>query len=182
MHHRSNKALFVLVLSLAAVGCGSTHEPLSATTGVYDLTIAGEADACSPMRMTGPMGTAGVVQQGAVLTLSVPDLTNSALMLVSLDSASSFSDERMDTLASCTNATLARSYSVVAHDAGGFDVAYHESWSGLSTCGAAMRVLMPAAPSTDCSADLVMHYRLATPCASPCQIRVTADGAAACHC
>jgi hypothetical protein len=182
VHHDDKKALSVLVLSLALAGCSTTHEPLAATSGVYDLTIAGELDACSPMRATGPMGTAGVVQQGALLTLSVPDLTSNALMLVSLDSASSFTDERVDTLESCTNATLARTYSVVSHDASGFDVAYRESWTGLSSCGAAMHTIMPAAPSTDCSADLVMHYRLATPCASPCQIRITTDGAAACHC
>lgn len=183
MNHDSNKkALSLLVLSIAMMGCSTTHEPLSATSGVYDLTIAGELDACSPMRATGPMGTAGVVQQGALLTLSVPDLTTNALMLVSLDSQASFTDERVDMLDQCTNATLARTYSVVSHDANGFDVAYHESWTGLSTCGAGMHWVMPAAPTADCSADLVMHYRLTTPCASPCQVRVTADGAATCHC
>lgn len=182
VHHDGKKALVVLALTLTGAGCSTTHEPLAATTGVYDLTIAGEVDACSPMRATGPMGTAGVVQQGAFLTLSVPDLTTSAPMLVSLNSEASFTDEHTDALGACTNATLSRTYSVVSHDGSGFDVAYTETWSGLSTCGAAMRSIMPAAPSADCRADLMLHYRLSTPCAAPCQVRVTADGAAACHC
>ncbi len=182
MHHAGNKVLAALVLTLGAVGCSSTHETLSATSGVYDLTVAGERDACSPTRLTGPMGTAGVVSHGALLTLAVPDLVSNTPMLLALNSATGYADERTDTLAPCTGATLARGYSVISTSASGIDVAYHESWSGMSTCGAAMRAIMPAAPSADCSADLVLHYRLATTCAAPCQILVTADGATACHC
>ncbi len=174
-------AAYLLVLG-ALVGCSSTHQPVTATSGVYDLTIAGEHDACSPVRSTGAAGLAGVVQQGAVLTLTVPDLTTSSPMLVSLESDHGFTDTRIDALTACSGASLARTYSVVAHDANGFDVAYTESWTGMSTCGAAMRSIMPAAPSADCTADLVLHFRLETPCAAPCEIRLGAGGTAACHC
>ncbi len=182
MHQDVQLTLAALSLTLAAAGCSSTHEPVSATTGVYALTIAGEVDACSPLRATGPMGSAGIVQHGALITLTAPDPTTSLPTLVSLNSEASFSDERVTTLDPCTGATLTRTYSVVGHDGDGLDVAYTETWTGMSTCGAAMRSIMPAAPSRDCRADLVMHYRLETPCAAPCQLRLTVDGGAACQC
>jgi hypothetical protein len=182
VHHVDKKLLAMLVLSLAGAGCSSTHETLSATTGVYDLSIASESDPCTPLRTTGPIGTAGVVSQGALLTLTAPDPTSIAPMLVSLNSAAGYAEERSDMLAPCTNATLARSYTIVSSNASGFDVAYRESWSGMSTCGAAMRSIMPAAPSADCSAELVMHYRLESACAAPCQVEVAIDGRAGCHC
>lgn len=174
-------AALLLVLG-ALVGCSSTHQPVTATSGVYDLTIAGERDACSPVRATGPAGLAGVVQQGALLTLTVPDLTTSSPMLVTLASDHGFTDARTDALTACSGASLVRTYSVVAHDANGFDVAYTESWTGMSTCGAAMHAIMPAAPTADCTADLVLHYQLETPCDAPCEIRLGVGGTAACHC
>lgn len=180
MHHE--KTLLIALALMALAGCSSTHETIDATTGVYDLSIASEADPCSPMRATGPMGAMGVIQQGAVLTVTAPDLTSTAPLLLSLTGETGFAEDRTEALAPCTNATLDRSYTVVGANASGFDVAYHESWTGLSTCGAAMRYVMPAAPTSDCSADLVLHYRLASPCASPCRLQLGLDGSAACHC
>ena len=182
MHHDKLFTAFAIVLLVPAVGCSSAHEPLSATSGVYDLTIASESDPCSPMRVTGPAGTAAVTLSGSVLALSAPDLTTNAPMLVWLNGDAGYSQTQTTTLETCTAATLERAYTVVGTNAGGFDVAYRETWSGLSTCGAAMRSIMPAAPRADCSADLVLHYHLADACTSPCQIRVAADGSAACHC
>lgn len=181
MHH-AKIALAALALTLAAGGCSSSHETLAATSGVYELTISGEVDACSPLRATGPMGTASVVQQGTLLTVSAPDLVTSYPMLVSLNGQQGFSDERATALDTCTGATLTRTYSVVGHDTTGLDVAYTETWSGLETCGAAMRSIMPAAPTHDCRADLVLHYRFESACAAPCQLRLTLDGGAACEC
>jgi hypothetical protein len=45
-----------------------------------------------------------------------------------------------------------------------------------------MRSIMPAAPTADCSAELVMHYRLEAACAAPCQVQIGIDGSANCHC
>lgn len=182
VHHHGNKVLAALVLSIAVTGCSSAHETISAASGVYDLSIVTEQDACSPTRMTGPMGTAGVVTHGTDLTIAVPDLTSSAPLVVALNSGSGYSDARTEMLAPCTAATLARRYTVVSTSPTDVDVAYHEAWTGMTTCGAAMRSIMPAAPASDCNADLVLHYRLDTACEAPCQIRVSADGATACHC
>jgi len=180
VHH--DKLIAALALSLVATGCSSTHETLSAATGVYDLTVASESDPCSPTRATGPMGTAGVILSGALLTVSAPDLASNAPLLVALNSTTGYSQTQTMPLGACTAATLERTYTVVGSNATGFDVAYRESWNGLATCGAAMRAIMPSAPRADCSADLVLHYRIESECASPCQIHVAADGAAACHC
>jgi len=103
-------------------------------------------------------------------------------MLVSLDGAQGYSNERTDTLATCTDATLSRTYTVVSLSATGFDVAYREAWTGLSTCGTAMRYVMPLAPTADCRAELVLHYRLQTQCDAPCELRLQADGSTNCHC
>jgi hypothetical protein len=182
VHHDVQTLFVALGLSLAAVGCSSSHETLDATNGVYDLTVASEVDACSPLRTTGPMGTSAVVAQGPLLTLSVPDLTSSAPMLVALNENAGYTSTQSEMLAPCTGATLERAYTIVGQSASGFDVAYRETWTGMSTCGAAMRAVMPAAPSADCRADLVLHFQLHAACESPCELRVSAAGDAACHC
>jgi len=174
--------LFFALALVALSGCSSTHDAITATPGVYDLTIASERDACSPMRSTGPMGTAGITSLGTVLTVTAPDLVTNAPMLVPLSGEAGYADATTQALAPCTNATLVRSYTVVSAAGGSVDVAYHESWSGLASCGAAMRLVMPAAPSADCDADLVLRYRLRAECASPCQILLSADGTTSCRC
>ena len=178
-----HNARFASLALLALLGCSSTHEPITATSGVYDLTIASEHDACSPTRPTGALGTAGIVVSGAgTLTVSAPDLTSNAPMLVLLSGEAAYAQERTDMHASCTQASLVRGYSIVSARADGIDIAYAETWRGLSTCSPEMHANMPAAPSADCTAHLVMHYRLATPCASSCQILLGAGGAATCRC
>jgi hypothetical protein len=178
VHHVRIAAIALCLLA----GCDSSHEPITATSGVYALSIASEHDACSPTRATGPMGTAGVVATTNDLTIAVPDSSASTPMLVSLDGAAAYAEERSDTLAACPTATLARSYSIVSTSASGLDVAYTETWQGLASCTPAMRAMMPAAPTIDCRADLLLHYRLTTPCAAPCQLRVEADASTTCSC
>jgi hypothetical protein len=168
--------------ALALAACGSSHETITATSGVYELSIASEHDACSPTRATGPMGTAGVVATTNELTITAPDLSASTPMLVGLDSASSYAEQRTETLGACPSATLVRTYSVVTSNPSGLDVAYTETWQGLASCTPAMRAMMPAAPAIDCHASLLMHYRLNTPCAAPCQLWVNADASTSCSC
>lgn len=171
----------VFVAALAALtGCAGSHDQVNVGTGIFALTISGDRDVCRPARTTGPMGTVGVVSSGDVLNLAVPDLVNDAPMRVSLQMSTGWSDERTDTV--CGNAALTRSYSVVSGTATAFDVAYTEQWSGLSGCTDAARAAMPSAPAGDCRADLVLHYRLDTACAAPCEIRVAADGSPSCAC
>lgn len=171
--------LFSLVLALA--GCASAHQTVEIGSGIYELTVQGEADACSPLRTTGAMGTVGVVSADDVLNLSVPDLDSEASMRVSLSRGTGFHDARSEALPACTDATLERSYTVVSSDATHFSVVYTETWRGLESCGSAMRSVMPAAPAADCRADLVLDYHLDTECLAPCEIQLTAGGAA-CSC
>jgi hypothetical protein len=168
-------------VAVALSGCSSAHQSVDVGTGIYDLTVSGESDACSPLRTTGAMGTVGVVAIDDVLNLSVPDVGAEASMLVSLSRGTGFHDERSESLPTCTDATLERSYTVVAGDAARFTVVYRETWRGLSSCGTAMRSVMPAAPTADCTADLVLDYQLATECLAPCEIQLTGSGAT-CSC
>lgn len=170
-----------LSLLLALAGCSSAHQAVDVGSGIYDLTVSGESDACSPLRTTGAMGTVGVVALGDVLSLSVPDLDSAPSMRVSLSRSTGFHEERSEALPTCTDATLERSYTVVESDATHFSVVYGETWRGLETCGSAMRSVMPAAPLGDCRADLVLDYQLDTACAAPCEIQLTASGPA-CSC
>ncbi len=179
-----SKARGVLVLSslvLALAGCTSAHQTVDVGSGIYDLTVTGDADACSPLRMTGAMGVVGVVSIDDVLNLSVPDLGAEASMRVSLSRSTGFHDERTEALPACTDANLDRSYTVVSADGTHFSVTYTETWRGLASCGSAMRSVMPAAPSADCRADLVLDYRLDTECLAPCEIQLTGSGAS-CSC
>ena len=179
MRAREMAHTFSFLLCLA--GCTSAHEPVAVESGLYDLTISGERDACSPARATGAMGIVAVVSADDVLSVAVPDLTGEA-MRVSLSRSSGFHVELSEDVPTCTGATLLRAYTAVARAGGGFDVLYREDWSGLSTCGTAMHSIVPAAPSADCRADLVLGYRLDATCAAPCELRVGTDGTAACAC
>jgi hypothetical protein len=170
-----------LALAVALGGCTSAHESVEVGSGIYELTVSGESDACSPLRTTGVMGTVGVVAIDDVLNLSVPDLAADTPMLVSLSRGDGFHDTRTEALPTCTDASLERSYTVVSADTAHFSVVYTETWRGLASCGEAMRSVMPAAPSGDCRADLVLDYRLDSECLAPCEIQLTATGAA-CRC
>jgi hypothetical protein len=176
---RGVAVLFSLVVALA--GCSSAHQAVDVGTGIYDLTVSGENDACSPLRTTGAMGTVGVVSIDDVLNLSVPDFGPEASMRVSLSRAGGFHEARSEALPTCTGASLERAYTVVSSEGTHFSVVYTETWRGLETCGEAMRSVMPAAPTADCRADLVLDYRLETECAAPCEIQLTSTGAA-CSC
>ena len=168
-------------LALALSGCSSAHQAVDVGSGIYALTVSGERDACSPLRTTGAMGNVGVVSQDDVLNLSVPDLDAEASMRVSLSRSTGFHDERSEALPTCTDGTLDRSYTVVSADGTHFTVVYTETWRGLASCGTAMRSVMPTAPSADCRAELVLDYQLDAECAAPCEIQLTAGGAA-CSC
>jgi hypothetical protein len=180
MSHARGIVLFVS-LALALSGCASAHQSVEVGSGIYTLTVSGERDACSPLRTTGAMGSVGVVSTDDVLNLSVPDLDAAASMRVSLSRSTGFHDERTEVLPTCTDGTLARSYTVVEADTTHFSVVYGETWTGLASCGTAMRSIMPAAPTADCRAELVLDYRLDAECLAPCEIQLTSAGAA-CSC
>ena len=182
MKARVSLSCSILLAMLGLSACAGAHEPTNVGTGIYELTVHGELDACSPMRATGSMGRVGVVSSGGVLNLGVPnDALIGADARVSLAQSDGWSDAVEESLRSCTEATLRREWSVVRGDGDSFELVYAEEWRGLDTCGAAMRSIMPAAPATDCRAELVLDYHRVQRCEAPCEVRIDAGGAS-CAC
>jgi hypothetical protein len=166
--------------ALAAIclltGCSSAHLSSEPSSGLYELSVSGELDRCSPARGTGSMGLVGVVSAGDVLSLGVPDPTRDAMLHVSLSRPAGFHDTFSVPLEGCTTATLERSFTIVESDGARLGLAYRERWTGMDTCGEIMRSLMPAAPSGDCEAELGLTYELAEACAAPCEVHLAAGG------
>src|SRR5687767_12925633 len=97
------------LVSLAVVslgGCASSHETRSVGSGIYELTVHGDGDACSPTRLTGAMGAVGVVSEVDVLNVAVPDGTAEHLARVSLARADGFSTDVYVDVEGCPGAQL----------------------------------------------------------------------------
>ena len=155
-----------VVLVSALSGCTSSHASTDVASGIYELTVTTERDACTPSRETGAMGRVAVVSAIDVLNLGLQDGAR-----VSLNQSNGFHAVHEVPLLSCAGAVLRREWSVVAADlAGGFTVAYNEEWSGVQDCA------MPEAPRTDCRADLVLSYRNMEACEAPCTLSMSASG------
>jgi hypothetical protein len=155
-----------VVLVSALTGCTSSHATTDVASGIYELTVTSERDACTPTRETGSMGRVAVVSAVDVLNLGLQDGAR-----VSLDQSNGFHAVHEVPFASCVGASLRREWAVVASDAsGGFTVAYNEEWTGLARCS------MPEAPRADCRADLVLSYRNMEACAAPCTLSMSASG------
>lgn len=170
-------AASVLVLS----SCASAHLTSEPAAGIYELTVRGDVDRCSPARETGAVGPVGVASLPGVLSLSVPDPTRTSMAHVSLSGEAGFHDSTTMALSECTGASLERAYTVLSADGEAISIAYRESWSGMAGCSAAMRARMPAAPAADCVADLILDYRLTEACGPSCQVAIVGD-APACLC
>lgn len=156
----------VSALTGSALGCTSAHATTDVASGIYELTVTSERDACTPSRETGSMGRVAVVSAVDVLNLGLQDGAR-----VSLNQSNGFHAVHEVPLASCAGAALRREWAVIASDlSGGFTVAYNEEWTGLSHCA------MPEAPRTDCRADLVLSYRNMEACAAPCTLSMSAAG------
>lgn len=168
-------ALGASVLGLSA-GCSSAHVSSDPAAGIYDLSARGEADRCSPARATGSMGTAYVVTSGDVLGMAVPDPTRGSLLHVSLSRPAGYHDVSSVELRGCTGASLERTFTVLDTSSESISVAYRERWTGMETCGEAMRALMPAAPGADCEADMIFDYALSEACGGSCEVGLLATG------
>lgn len=159
-------------------GCSSAHLNGEPASGIYELSVSGEVDRCSPARDTGAMGRVGLVAVGDVLSVAVPDPTRASNLQVSLSRPAGYHDTFSVGLVGCAGATLERSFTVLESSTSSVTVAYRETWSGMETCGDAMRSLMPAAPSTDCEAELGLTYALSEPCALGCEVGLLPAGPA----
>lgn len=165
---RGTLALGVVSSLVTLSACSSTHAPTEVSSGIYELTVTTERDACSPARSTGMMGSVAVVSSDDVLNIGLADGAR-----VSLDQASGFHGAYDVAIASCTGASLHREWTVVGSTPGGFSLAYQEEWIGIAGCPG---VVMPEAPNQDCRADLVLDYARMEACDAPCELRLAASG------
>lgn len=181
--HRSLFTLLVLAATLALpvlVGCSSAHEARAVSSGIYELTARGDADACSPSRATGAMGLVGIVSTAGVVNVGVPDVASHTLARVSLAPSRGFHAESVLPLAGCEGGEVRRAWTILDTSSTGFSMQLSEEWTGVAGC-AGVRALMPAAPEADCRADRVLEYRLMEACEAPCEVRIV-EGGAACFC
>jgi hypothetical protein len=174
---RTNAILLLIVAT--ATGCAAAHSSREVPSGIYDLTVRGEVDACSPTRRVGAMGAVGVVARDGLLNVAVPDGASDVLARVSLARAEGLHTEVAVDIDGCANASLVRSWTVTESAHEGFELVFAQRWIGLAGCAAARA--MPGAPASDCAAEQTLEYRLMEACAAPCEVRVAA-GAATCAC
>ncbi|AKF08012.1 hypothetical protein [Sandaracinus amylolyticus] len=176
-----HRSLVTLVISaLLGIGCSAAHEPRDVATGIYDLRVRGEVDACSPSRATGEMGLVGIVSGSGVVNVGVPDVTSLAMSRVSLAATAGFHSEAITAIEGCDGASVRRAWTLLETTSSGFGLAMTEEWTGLAGCDAA-RDRMPAAPESDCRAERVLDYSLMETCEAPCAVRVSA-GVVGCSC
>jgi hypothetical protein len=171
-------ALIAASITGLSAGCTSAHGSSEPQAGIYDLSVRGEVDRCSPTRATGTMGAVGLATAGDVLSFSAPDPTRGSMLQVSLSRPLGYHDESTVNLRGCSGATLDRSFTIVSSDESSISVAYRERWIGIDTCGDAMRAIMPAAPATDCEAELTLDYALTEACGETCEVGILATGPA----
>ncbi|MDQ3033738.1 MAG: hypothetical protein M3Y87_15075 [Myxococcota bacterium] len=172
--------LAALFGTMLALGCSAAHEPRVVGSGIYDLTVRGDVDRCTPTRTTGALGLVGIVSQGGLVNVAVPDGDEGALARVSLSEHDGFHTETAIDIPGCESTSLRRSWTILDTSRDGFQLALTEEWIGIERCAAASEI-MPAAPDADCRADRVLEYRLMEPCSAPCEVHVIA-GAATCAC
>ena len=153
---------------LALGGCSAVHEPTEVASGIYELSVSTERDACTPARETGLMGRVAVVSSDDVLNIGLPDGAR-----VSLSQATGFHGTHEVPIATCPGASLRREWTVLDSTHGGFALEYSEEWLGIGGCAT---VAMPEAPDHDCRADLVLDYAVAESCEAPCELRLAATG------
>jgi hypothetical protein len=157
-----------VVSSLSWLGCSAAHAPTEVSSGIYELSVTSERDACSPARSTGVMGRVAVVSSDDVLNIGLPDGAR-----VSLAQANGFHGVHVVPIASCEGASLRRAWTVVGSRGAGFSLAYTEEWLGMAGCASPS---MPEAPDFDCRADLVLDYVRMEACEAPCDLRLAATG------
>lgn len=165
---RGTLALGVVSSLLTLSACSSTHGATEVGSGIYELTVSTERDACTPSRNTGVMGQVAVVSSDDVLNIGLADGAR-----VSLEQAAGFHGAYDVPIASCDGASLHREWTILGSTPGGFTLAYQEEWIGIAGCTG---IAMPEAPDHDCRADLVLDYQRMEACEAPCELRLAATG------
>ena len=178
---RASAAWLVSAAALLALGCAEAHaNPGEVGSGLYDLSVRSDGDACSPGRVQGAMGRVGIVAHDDVLNVAVPDAMTDGLARLSLARVDGFHSEVEVGLDGCVGARLRRTWTVAAAGPEQFEVLFSQSWTGLDGC-LAERPLVAGQPASDCTSEQTLEYRLAQACAAPCEVRVV-GGEARCAC
>lgn len=177
----SNRALGALC-ALAMVGCAQAHATDEVQPGIYELRVEADAEACSPSRATGAMGSVGVLVEDGVIDAPVPELEMAELTAprVELAPHASFHAETNRRVPGC-DAWVHEEWTVMASDAEGFEVLHMQDWTGLADCAGAPE-RMAGAPEADCTSERRLHYALASACRAPCRLVLAAGGAVDCAC
>lgn len=170
-------------LCVFLMGCAQAHGTDDVAPGIYELTIESGADACSPVRPIGAMGTVAVLVDDGAIDAPVPDadLGPLASPRVRLAPDSAFHAETNRRVTGCDGAWVHEEWTVLDSAAEGFAISHLQRWEGLSSCveGA---ITMPGAPVADCESERQLEYRLAESCAAPCSLRLTSAASVDCVC
>lgn len=165
-------ALTISILALA--GCASAHESGEVGTGIYELEVRGDADACSPARITGRVGEVGIVQRADVLSVALPSALG--MTRTSLSRAADWHGESDTPIDGCSGAWVHREITLESVGESSFEIGWTEEWNGLDTCAGAAVAPIERMPVADCRADLVLRYRLMEACGAPCELRESDAG------
>ncbi len=183
---RSMCSAFLGVISTFALllgGCSQTHPSDDIAGGIYDLDVARELDACSPLRAIGSMGPVAVIVEDGAIDVPVPELGDSVLTAprIVLRSSSFFHSEMNRQIPGCEGAWVHEEWTVVETDGSSFDLLHTQRWEGLASCADAS-AHMPGAPSLDCVSERRLRYDLTEVCAAPCRLRLGEGSSLFCFC
>ncbi|MCB9594438.1 MAG: hypothetical protein H6719_17025 [Sandaracinaceae bacterium] len=164
-------------------GCSQNHPTDDVSAGIYELTVAADADACSPTRAVGSMGPVGVVVRGTAIDAPVPDVASPTLLTAPrvILNADSFHAETNRRIPGCADAFVHEEWTLLESTGAGFELLHTQLWTGMSGCDVAADV-MPGAPAADCQSERRLRYDLMEVCAEPCRLFLDASGSVSCSC
>jgi hypothetical protein len=175
MRRRALGAITIAVVGSFAFGCLSAHEPREVSSGVYELKVRVERDACLPMRTGGELGPVGVVSEHGVLNLAVPAGIDARLLRVSLARDEGYHAEVITDIPGCIGAHVRRAWTVVDIARDRLEVLFEQTWRGLDGCEVP-RDQMPLSPMADCEASQVLEYVLREACPPTCDVLLGSAG------
>lgn len=171
--------------ALLCAACSQSYGPDTVSTGIYDLTIRSESDACAPSRATGAMGPVAVLVEGELIDAPVPEVDGAPLTAprVRLRPDASFHAETNTRIPGCESAWVHEEWTLTEGASHRFELLHTQRWNGLAACPSAQDV-MPQAPASDCESERHLDFTLAQACNAPCSLglRLDAPGGVACAC
>jgi hypothetical protein len=175
----------ILIASAMIFGCNidqpaSDFSPADVPTGVYQVTIATDADTCSPARFVGS-GNVLLSGGGGQLVLQAYSPTNTFTFTLAADQDYA---EELTTLVPCPGQagdTVSIELALIAATADHVEVAVNQTWELASTCNGG--TFNAVVPSTSCGAAQTFTYDLTQACAAPtCTQDPSGSGVPSCAC